>query len=195
MRKPPCPSIRPKPPKVLTQEKRNVPKYLSRFWTAINSPVSLLLISSVLVSGVGWLYQRNEAEQKEEVTHDAFETYATAEIGHRYWLILEYAKSRKTISRQDLIAMRRVFEGEKPYRPIVRDFSEMSVVAILHKLNVENQRGQGPLDHMLIEGSRQLSGAFYYVESATDLTDDQVREIGAEIVGNARKIKLLSLKW
>ena len=167
----------------------------SKFWKIINSPFILLLISSGIISFFSWLYQDIKSNNDKEIRAELLDTKASAELSYRFDLIIKLANTDSGEVATNFKIAQAIFNGIEPYRPAIKEFENISILAIIYQTDLDLKKGNGPLNDLILKNTRALALDLLKLNIDSNWTNKNKRIYTEKIIENARTIKILSLKW
>jgi hypothetical protein len=133
----------------------------SKFHKLLNSPLGLLLVSSVAIGGFGKLYADNRERVEKENTARQEVLKLTAEFNHRYQYAADLVRKLKAAQgkadevQSISILLWRVIVGDKAFMPALPEYKENHWGGILARMEA-----------LGVSASTEVEGAIYDLDFA-----------------------------
>lgn len=170
------------------------PTLRNRLWKFLNSSFTIFLLSSVVLGGISWQYQRWISAQARESERSMLREEASLELGYRFVIMADVMKE-PTATGRDGLYVRAVFFGQQPYVPAIFRFREVSVPAIMFVL--QREKLDDFWEKLITRYMPELSVAMqrlagFKEEEELDKKDKKLRE---HILNAVKSLKTLALSW
>jgi len=164
---------------------------MARLWKLLNSSFAIFLLSSVVLSGVSFQYQRWVASQTKKSEHVQLREEASLELNYRF-VIMQGVLKEPSAKGRDGLYVHAIFFGQEPYAPAVSRFKSISIPALMFLLKREGL--EDPFEKYITDLMPEMTVSIRHIASYKEdqLLDKRVRE---ELLGALVKIKLLAIQW